>query len=475
MTRPLHLTILHSNDVHGRVHQLSRIATRVRQIRQEVQESGSQCLYLDAGDSEDTTLVESALSRGTTINVLLRAAGCDQAALGNAIPVRYGPQAVESLAQALGKPLLCANLFTPQGDLLPGTTPYQLVDLDGHAIAIIGFTAPMSFYTRFFKYPAYDPIALMPELIARARADGAKTVIALTHIGSKHDIQLAQDVPGIHLIVGGHDHQRISPPMVINNTLIVQSGEYGEMLGRLDLVIDRASGRIDEYSGVLLPIGEEIAENKDVLKAMQEENKRIDRLMNKVIGETRVPLSTSEDQECAAGNLQADALLAHVKGAELALVVTGHWESGLEVGRITQKQLFTANRSAGNPALVTLTGAQIRQWLTAALNPSNMASKYKPLRGRCTGMPGIAGMRVVAERARLREMQVFIGEEPMQDDRQYSVAVTDMEISDILNYMVIPDEQAQYEVPIILPEIIEEYIISHSPINTISMGRITLK
>ena len=53
-----HLTILHTNDLHGRVPQLLRIATLVRQIRREAEAAGGYCLYVDAGDSEDTTLLE---------------------------------------------------------------------------------------------------------------------------------------------------------------------------------------------------------------------------------------------------------------------------------------------------------------------------------------------------------------------------------------------------------------------------------
>ena len=44
------LTILHTNDLHGRVPQLTRIAALVRQIRREVEAAGGYCLYVDAGD-----------------------------------------------------------------------------------------------------------------------------------------------------------------------------------------------------------------------------------------------------------------------------------------------------------------------------------------------------------------------------------------------------------------------------------------
>lgn len=476
MPTSLTLTILHTNDIHGRVHQLSRIATLIQQIRQEVIETGGFCLYLDAGDSEDTTLVESALSRGTVMNALLRAAGCDQAALGNAIAIRYGPQAVANLATHFGKPLLCANLFTQAGDLIPGVAASKILKFKGLSLAIIGLTAPMNnFYTNFFGFPVKEPVEIMPKLIEKARQQGAGTILALTHIASKSDIELAQQVAGIDLIIGGHDHKRISPPMMVNNTIITQAGEYGQVLGRLDLVIDPVSGKVLEYSGHLIPVTEDIPEDEAVLAAVTVENRAIKRMMQNKIGEIRQPLDVSEDSECAAGNLQADAILEHVKGARVAFMVNGHWVSGLGAGMVTQGQLYAANRSAGNPALVHLTGAQIKKWLIAALNPENIARQPNPLRGVKTGMPGIAGMNVIVDHAHLEELQVFIEGIPLSDEETYPVATTDLEISEILQYLVIPDSEVQYEVPIVLPEIIEEYIKKHSPIESVKMGRIVFK
>jgi 2',3'-cyclic-nucleotide 2'-phosphodiesterase (5'-nucleotidase family) len=333
----------------------------------------------------------------------------------------------------------------------------------------------MDFYATLFKYPARQPVDLMPSLIEKSRAQGAKTILALTHIASKQDIQLAESVPGIDVIIGGHDHQRISPPMLVNHTLIAQSGQYGESLGRLDLVIDRVTGRILEHNGTLIPVTEDIPEDEHMLQAIAAEKQRVDVELSETIGETTVLLSISDDTECAAGNLQADAVLDHVKGAQLAFMVNGHWVSGLEAGTITQRQLYAANRSAGNPALVELSGAQIRQWLIAALKPDNIASQPIPLRGVRVGMPGIAGMQVIAERTNLEALQVFVGGEPMEDTKTYPVATTDLEISEILNYLVIPESEVDFEVPIVLPEIIEEYIRKHSPIQEITMGRIILK
>ena len=63
----------------------------------------------------------------------------------------------------------------------------------------------------------------------------------------------------------------------------------------------------------------------------------------------------------------------------------------------------------------------------------------------------------------------------MDDKKIYRVATTDLEISSILDYLVIPDSEVDFEVPIVLPEIIEEYIRKHTPIQDVTMGRIIFK
>jgi hypothetical protein len=60
-----------------------------------------------------------------------------------------------------------------------------------------------------------------------------------------------------------------------------------------------------------------------------------------------------------------------------------------------------------------------------------------PQRGKKIGIPHVAG-------------------KPLIKDRTYILASTDMEFSDWAGYLVIPDEQAEYEVPRIMPEVLEE-------------------
>jgi 5'-nucleotidase len=466
------LTLLHTNDLHGRVHQLARIASVVRKIRAELEAAGGFCFYLDAGDSEDTTLLESTLTRGSAMNAILRGAGCDQVALGNAIPIRYGPQEIQNLALHFGKPMLCANLLDGNDQPFAGLTPFAIQSIGDFRFAIIGLTAPMNVYADFFKANAIQPEEIMPELIEQVRKAGAKTIVVLSHLGSKGDIKLAEKVEGIDVIIGGHDHKQIAPPLMVNGALIVQAGEYGQRLGRLDLLIDPRTGSVIQSNEELIPIDEGLQQDDLVLTVVASEKERALQMMSLEIGELKEPLVFSEQVECSTGNLLADAMLEHVEGSQVALIINGHWQHGLDAGVVTQGGLYSAERSTGNPARVELTIAQIKQFLKAALKPENIASKPHPLRGISVGMPHIAGMNVVFDRDKPEKIEIWIDGSPAEDDTRLIVATSDLELSDILGYLIIPNNDVAYEVPTILPEVLEGYIRKHSPIGRINVDRI---
>ena len=59
-------------------------------------------------------------------------------------------------------------------------------------------------------------------------------IILLSHLGYAKDMELAQAVQGINIIVGGHNGMNLSYPPALN-TIIVQAGSRGMFGGRLDL------------------------------------------------------------------------------------------------------------------------------------------------------------------------------------------------------------------------------------------------
>ena len=467
----INLTLLHTNDLHGRVARLARIGTLVRQARDEISAKGGYCLYLDAGDSEDSILLESALTQGSAMEAVLRGAGCDQVALGNAIPFRYGIQAIEGLAESFGKSLLCANMFWKDGSRPKGLTPYVIEDFGAFSLGIIGLTAPMDPY-RIFKVDVLQPEEVAPALIEQVKAEGADFVMVLSHLGLKSDIRLAEKVEGISVIIGGHSHDRLKMPLAINNTLIVMAGELGEILGRLDLKIDSENFSVNHFFERHVVVTEQTPEYGPALEVMAVEKQRAQRIMDVEVGRLATTCDFSTEFECRAGNLLADALLDHFSGADGAFVMGNHWEEGLPSGVITKGQIFSANRSTGNPGKVLLTGSQLKQFFAAALNPENIHRSMAVLRGQSPGFPHIAGMQVRATGEGSDRWEILLGDRVVKDDDTLTMVTSDLELSEYLDYLVIPDEQVEYDIPTILPEVVEGYLRRHNPLGEVCVGRI---
>src|SRR6266581_1288955 len=73
--------------------------------------------------------------------------------------------------------------------------------------------------------------------VERLRQAGADVIIALTHLTIAEDRALAQQVPGISVILGGHDHEPIT--WYEGGTLIHKAGSDAHYLGRIDLTMEK--------------------------------------------------------------------------------------------------------------------------------------------------------------------------------------------------------------------------------------------
>jgi 2',3'-cyclic-nucleotide 2'-phosphodiesterase (5'-nucleotidase family) len=330
-------------------------------------------------------------------------------------------------------------------------------------VGIIGLTAVMRSYAAFFGLQLREPTEILPDLIAEVRDQGAQTIILLSHLSSKQDIALAEQIEGLDIIIGAHDHVELNPPLVVKQTIIVQAGDYGRFLGRLDLELDSYTGKVVKYQGQLLPITEELPIDAAARRAYEDQQAAVRQFTAHVIGTMVHPIDLAHDRECAAGNLLADALRERLQG-EVGLALSGHWQSSLPDGDVTIGMLYDACRSTANPGVTMLTGNQILQFLHVALNPDNMQKSPNGMRGVPIGMPHVSGMRVRYHPDRLDAFKVDINGEALQSDRLYRVAASDMELSDFIGYLQLPHERVTYELPTIMSEVLEDYLARHSPI-----------
>ena len=142
----------------------------------------------------------------------------------------------------------------------PVFAPYVIKEINGVPVAIIGQAFP---YT-----PVANPKHFIPEwsfgirddrmqeMVDEARSKGAKVVVLLSHNGMDVDLKMASKVTGIDAIMGGHTHDGVFQPVVVENasgkTLVTNAGSNGKFLGVLDLEVK--DGKVADYRYKLLPV-----------------------------------------------------------------------------------------------------------------------------------------------------------------------------------------------------------------------------
>jgi len=81
-----------------------------------------------------------------------------------------------------------------------------------------------------------DPVETAHELVRELEPE-TDLIILLSHLSYPKDMELAQKISGIHIIVGGHTGVHLSTPPVIKNTIVLQTSSQGKYAGRIDLTL----------------------------------------------------------------------------------------------------------------------------------------------------------------------------------------------------------------------------------------------
>ncbi|CAG1017585.1 partial sulfur-oxidizing protein SoxB, partial [Burkholderiaceae bacterium] len=142
----------------------------------------------------------------------------------------------------------------------PVFKPYVLREINGVSCAIVGQAFPYTpianprYMVADWSFGIQDEN--MQAVVDEARAKGAKLVVLLSHNGMDVDLKMASRVRGIDAILGGHTHDGVPVPVIVDNpggkTIVTNAGSNGKFLGVLDF--DVANGAVRGFRYRLLPV-----------------------------------------------------------------------------------------------------------------------------------------------------------------------------------------------------------------------------
>ena len=244
------------------------MARRAAAIKAERQ-ANDYLLLLDAGNSLLGGWERDLESKARLTVQVMNRMGYDALTIGQG-ELRMGSELLLDVMAQADFPFLSANLTKGMGGP-PLVRPSTVVELGSHRVAIIGATAPETVDIRQLEegeVGALDPIESVRRQVGAVKGQ-AGVIIVLSYLGLEVDRELAQQVSGIDLIVGGNsdsvDKQRpLESPIwqEETGTAIVQARKKGESLGIIDLELDRR-GRIVSHEGRSLMLGGDIADDAE--------------------------------------------------------------------------------------------------------------------------------------------------------------------------------------------------------------------
>ncbi|HKO58048.1 MAG TPA: bifunctional UDP-sugar hydrolase/5'-nucleotidase [Thermoanaerobaculia bacterium] len=286
-----------------------------------------------------------------------------------------------------------------------------MVDAGGVKVGIIGLSTPttpaVTMAANVVSLNFGDPVAAAVREAADLRKRGADAVIVIAHMGGRcsdmndpndvascetdHEaMKFLQAMPAgtIDAYFAGHTHQQMR--QIINGVPAMQALAYSNEFSSLDLWIDPAAHKVVKseprphtsiceqvYSGTercdaraaakdatLVPRlfhGRTIEADPQIAALFQPYMEKVATIRNEPLHVTAAaPIKRNRYREAPLGNLITDALRM-ATGADIAVFNSGGIRTDLRQGDLVYSDIFEVSPFDNYPAVVTMTGAQLRE------------------------------------------------------------------------------------------------------------------
>jgi 2',3'-cyclic-nucleotide 2'-phosphodiesterase (5'-nucleotidase family) len=469
--RPVTLSIIGTNDLHGALERLPMFAGFVANARAARAADGGGVVLVDGGDMFQGTL-ESNLTEGADVVRAYNLIGYAAVAIGNH-EFDYGPEGPHAVPAAgedprgalkarVGEarfPFVVSNILDASTGAriawqnAPAST---LVEAGGVKVGIIGASTEQTPHTtmpaNFAGLAMAPPGPAIAEQARALRARGAQVIVATMHIGSgckefdnpddasscnRNDelFKLFAALPHglVDVIVAGHTHAGIAHRL--DGIAVIESYSSGRAFGRVDLQVG-PDGRVTavhidkphrlcevDKDGNPVPIsacvpgdyeGKPVVPDAGVQRIVDEAMARAGERRKEKLGVTVAhTIRKAWAVESAEGNLFCDLMLAARPDAQVSLTNGGGLRADLPAGELTYGQLFEAIPFDNRFALVEVSGRDLRQLVTGNLQRGGGILSWGGLtaKARCT--------------AGKLDVQIRVAGKPLDERASYKLATSD--------------------------------------------------
>ncbi|GDX83314.1 multifunctional 2',3'-cyclic-nucleotide 2'-phosphodiesterase/5'-nucleotidase/3'-nucleotidase [Deltaproteobacteria bacterium] len=486
--QPVRLTFLHTSDVHSRLYEYEftpsftdtelglqeglgpygGLAEMAYILKRERAKAG-RVLHLDSGDCFQGAVVFNQFSGEAEFRTM-SAAGLDAAVVANH---EFDAGAANLATQ--GATWARFDLLAANYDFADSELPYAneledlvlptgMYELDGLRVGVIGMgniSSLNSIYdqSNSMGIRVIEPGQAIPDEAVMLRAEGADLIVVLSHLGLDEDIENAKLYKDIDIILGGHNHIALDPPLVVVNEEtgkripIVHSGAFAKFVGRLDVVVQDGEVLSTDYQ--LFPIDGTVPEDPEVAEILLEYKEQLDYdlKLDQVIGyaETELTRYGTTGGDSMLGNLTAEAMRFYPGvETEIALTNTLGIRSDIPAGDITLDTLYNSMPFDNTVTTMFLSGREVQELL-------DYATERSTERG-CESQIQVAGIKFTMNCEAAVAEDIVINGTPLSPEGTYELATNNYIAHGGSGFEVLERNTTQIDTGISIRDVVKQSI-----------------
>ena len=477
-----HLTLLHSNDLHGDflaepmgdtfVGGISMLSGYIRHVRR----TEENVLYSISGDIFRGSVIDTEYLGVSTIE-MLNLLSPDVVTIGNH-EIDYGIAHLLFIEKCADFPIINANLYIKMnGKRL--FTPCRIAETGGMRVLFLGLItedvmaqAKQDVIGSFIE--TRDAVREIGRICNAYRTLDIDCTVLLTHMGFEEDRRLANMLDpawGIDIILGGHSHTVMEQPVIENGILIAQAGTGTDSVGRFDLAIDTDRNCIDSFTWQFVPITAETCESDPEIEKIVDKYRSVtDAKYQRLVTRFRHALTHPErNRETELGNLFAD-IFRESLGVDVMLLGSGSIRSNELGPRVEYGGLRETFPFDDSVYMFKADGAQLRHMLRYML-------RDEAFRGHTEFYQVSEGIRAVYSKRAQNFTEFSYFGRPVTDGQLFTVGIQSYHYANIGKFLDITyAELEKYQKPRVVStsclDIIDEYLSAHPILESGIEGRI---
>ncbi len=385
------LNIYYYNDTHGNSDQMAGLVTAAKDFKKATE--GSQALILSAGDNCSGG---DAKKNSFIFDLMQDLIGVDASAVGN----HEIDATKEGFLEALKErkmPFIATNAEFENEALKKLIKKSQIIEKNGVKYGLVG-TMPIDFklctkekVQEGIEVDDFDDtVEHLQEEIEKLKQEGVDKIILLSHTSYETDKQLAKNLDGVDIIIGGHSHTVVEGTKEGENlvksksgepVIITQAGENGQYFGNLEVEFDD--------KGILTRVNNRLTENKN-----REKSPVIEHIKDTALGKSKTvgkltfvePLPDNRRiTPCGWTCTMADSMKEEL-GVDIALINSANIRKVPKNGNLTERDIMESAPMKNNLLITRITQKQLTEAIKNSAKQTFSSQNGEPGLIQCSGV-----------------------------------------------------------------------------------------